>query len=94
MLYIDRESKIPIYVQIYEHIKRDILSGNMPAESRILSTRVLANELHVGRNSVENPYDQLKLEGYIVNMLEFEWIQELPIGKQPGTGVPGITVLA
>lgn len=39
MLYIDRESKIPIYVQIYEHIKRDILSGNMPVESRISSTR-------------------------------------------------------
>lgn len=93
MLYIDRESKIPIYMQIYEHIKWDILNGNMPVESRIPSTRVLANELHVGRNSVENAYDQLKLEGYIisipgsgylVNRLEFELIQELPKGKHPG----------
>jgi GntR family transcriptional regulator/MocR family aminotransferase len=92
MLYIDRESKIPIYIQIYEQIKRDILSGNLPVELRIPSTRALANELHVGRNSVENAYDQLRLEGYItsipgsgyiVNKLGFDLIQELPKEKLP-----------
>ncbi|MEL5898147.1 PLP-dependent aminotransferase family protein, partial [Clostridium sporogenes] len=87
MLYIDRGSNIPIYQQIYEQMKRDIISGNLPVESRIISTRVLASELQVGRNSVENAYDQLRLEGYltsipgsgyIVNKLEFDLIQESP----------------
>ncbi|AUM94538.1 MULTISPECIES: MocR-like pyridoxine biosynthesis transcription factor PdxR [Clostridium] len=87
MLYIDRGSNIPIYQQIYEQMKRDIISGNLPVESRVISTRVLASELHVGRNSVENAYDQLRLEGYItsipgsgyiVNKLEFDLIQESP----------------
>lgn len=90
MLYIDRESNIPIYMQIYEQMKRDILSGNLPVKSRITSTRALATELHVGRNSVENAYDQLRLEGYItstpgsgyiVNKLQSDLIQELPQGK-------------
>lgn len=30
MLYIDRGSNIPIYQQIYEQMKRDIISGNLP----------------------------------------------------------------
>ena len=62
MLYIDSECKIPFYMQIYEHIKRDILSGNMPVETRIPSTRALANELHVGRNSVVCPVSPFWLE--------------------------------
>ncbi len=87
MLYIDRGSNMPIYQQIYEQMKRDIISGNLPVESRVISTRVLASELQVGRNSVENAYDQLRLEGYItsipgsgyiVNKLEFDLIQESP----------------
>lgn len=68
MLKINRKSKLPIYQQIYEQIKNDILSGNIPEGSRITSTRALANELQVGRNSVENAYTQLVLEGYITSI--------------------------
>jgi GntR family transcriptional regulator/MocR family aminotransferase len=91
MLYIDRGSKTPIYQQIYEQIKQDILTGKIPVNSRITSTRVLANELQVGRNSVENAYDQLGLEGYItsipgsgyiVNKLEFNLIQSATKGQR------------
>lgn len=85
MLYIDRDSKTPIYQQIYEQLKRDILTGNIPVNARIISTRALARELQVGRNSVENAYDQLRLEGYItskpgagyiVNKLEFDLMEK------------------
>ncbi len=90
MLHIDRESSIPIYQQIYEQMKRDILTGKLPADSRVISTRMLAGDIQVGRNSVENAYDQLRMEGYItsipgsgyiVNKLEFDVIQE-PLKKQ------------
>lgn len=85
MLYIDRDSKTPIYQQIYEQLKRDILTGNIPVNARIIATRALARELQVGRNSVENAYDQLRLEGYItskpgagyiVNKLEFDLMEK------------------
>lgn len=68
MIYIDRNSKLPIYQQIYEQIKSDILSGNLPEGLRITSTRSLAYDLKVGRNSVESAYEQLVLEGYITGI--------------------------
>lgn len=87
MLKIERNSGIPIYQQIYEQIKADILSGNLPEGFRMTSTRMLADELRVGRNSVESAYDQLVLEGYMsavpgsgytVNRMEFDLYQEPP----------------
>lgn len=68
MLKIERGGNLPIYQQIYEQIKADILSGNLPKGFRITSTRTLAKELYVGRNSVENAYEQLALEGYITSI--------------------------
>ena len=68
MLKIERGGNLPIYQQIYEQIKADILSGNLPKGFCITSTRALAKELHVGRNSVENAYEQLALEGYITGI--------------------------
>lgn len=87
MLKIERSNGIPIYQQIYEQIKADILSGDLPEGFRMTSTRMLADELRVGRNSVESAYDQLVLEGYLsavpgsgytVNRMEFDLYQEPP----------------
>jgi len=68
MLHIDHEVQKPIYQQIYEQIKHDILMGNLPIGTRITSTRSLARELQIGRNTVENAYAQLVLEGYITSV--------------------------
>lgn len=68
MLHIDHEVQKPIYQQIYEQIKHDILMGNLPIGTRITSTRALARELQIGRNTVENAYAQLVLEGYITSV--------------------------
>lgn len=91
MLKIERGNGFPIYQQIYEQIKADILSGNLPKGFRITSTRTLASELQVGRNSVESAYDQLVLEGYItavpgsgytVNKMESDLYQEPPCAEK------------
>ncbi|MEG6521795.1 MocR-like pyridoxine biosynthesis transcription factor PdxR [Desulfotomaculum sp. 1211_IL3151] len=68
MLHIEHENQKPIYQQIYEQIKHDILMGNLPIGTRIISTRALARELQIGRNTVENAYAQLVLEGYITSV--------------------------
>lgn len=65
MLYIDRTSKQSLYEQIYLQIKNDILSGIIKPNSRLLSTRALAADLHLGRNTVTLAYHQLEIEGYI-----------------------------
>lgn len=74
MLHIDHKSQKPIYHQIYEQIKHDILKGNLPIGTRITSTRSLARELHVGRNTVENAYAQLVLEGYITSVVSSGYV--------------------
>lgn len=68
MLQVDHNSRQPVYQQIYEQIKHDILMGKLPVGTRITSTRVLAKELQIGRNTVENAYAQLVLEGYLTNV--------------------------
>jgi len=67
MIRVDSESGVPLYRQIYEHIKEKINTGDMVAGSRLVSTRSLAKSLCVARNTVENAYAQLCLEGYIAS---------------------------
>lgn len=65
MIYIDKTSGIPLYKQIYSSIASDILTGVIPSGHRLPSTRKLAQELSVGRNTAEKAYKQLEAEGYI-----------------------------
>lgn len=65
MIYLDREHHEPLYEQIYRQYKEDILSGRIPGGTRLPATRQLALDLVVGRNTVENAYAQLLVEGYV-----------------------------
>jgi GntR family transcriptional regulator/MocR family aminotransferase len=51
--------------QIYEKMRQAILSGELPARSRIPSSRALALQLGISRMTVVNAYDQLLAEGYL-----------------------------
>ncbi|SFR81765.1 MocR-like pyridoxine biosynthesis transcription factor PdxR [Anaeromicropila populeti] len=59
------KSKHPLYEQIYLHIKKEIQSGALPVQTKLPSTRGLANHLQVSRNTIEQAYAQLISEGYI-----------------------------
>lgn len=65
MVYINEKSKVPIYQQIYEQIKEDIVKRILVEGDKLTSTRLLAKELYISRNTVESSYSQLSLEGYI-----------------------------
>jgi GntR family transcriptional regulator/MocR family aminotransferase len=58
-------SQIPMHRQIYEMMRQAILSGDLPAKSRIPSSRNLAQQLGISRMTVVNAYDQLFAEGYL-----------------------------
>lgn len=62
---LDSESKIPLYIQIYNHIKQEILQGNIEIDSRLPSHRNLSLQLGVSRNTVEYAYQQLIAEGFV-----------------------------
>jgi len=58
-------SNIPIYHQLYDYLRATILAGQIKRGTRLPSTRALADELGVSRNTVLSAYDQLFAEGYL-----------------------------
>ncbi|MEA4925679.1 MAG: PLP-dependent aminotransferase family protein [Syntrophomonadaceae bacterium] len=66
-MIIDENSKVPLYSQLYEQIKADILSGSIKPGTKLKSSRAVSAELHISRNTVELAYDQLFAEGFITS---------------------------
>lgn len=64
---LDRESNKPLYLQLYEHIKAEIVSGKLDENRKLPSTRKLSTSLGVSRTTVESAYSQLIAEGYITS---------------------------
>ncbi|PDZ04728.1 GntR family transcriptional regulator [Bacillus cereus] len=62
---LQSQSKTPIYIQIYEYMKREISRGSLCAGTRLPSHRNLAMQLNVSRITVESAYQQLLAEGYV-----------------------------
>jgi GntR family transcriptional regulator/MocR family aminotransferase len=54
----------PLFRQVYRGLREAILSGALPADSRLPSTRDLAEQLGVSRTVVLLAYDQLLAEGF------------------------------
>ena len=65
---LSKESGRSLYEQLYEGIRRDILSGTLPAHQRLPSKRALAQHLEVSIITVQNAYEQLAAEGYIYSV--------------------------
>ncbi|MBF4693375.1 MocR-like pyridoxine biosynthesis transcription factor PdxR [Fusibacter ferrireducens] len=66
-IYIElqRNSRVPLYIQIYEAFRKAILSGEMEPYSKLMSVMQLKRLLCVSRNTVEIAYLQLLSEGFI-----------------------------
>lgn len=62
---LNEYSKKTLYQELYENIKRDIISGELKAGEKLPSKRALAAHLKISINTIENAYSQLVAEGYI-----------------------------
>ncbi|CAB3749704.1 PLP-dependent aminotransferase family protein [Paraburkholderia humisilvae] len=62
---LDRRGDQPLYRQLHQLLQQAILSRELAAGTRLPSSRLLALELDVGRNTVTQVYEQLVLEGYV-----------------------------
>ena len=63
---INRVQSQPIHRQLYAEIREMILSGQIPAGSRLPPTRILCDELAISRSTVVEAVAQLTAEGYVV----------------------------
>ena len=64
-LSVDRTIATPLHRQLYGSIRNMIEERVLTAGSALPSSRSLAEELGVGRNTIINVYEQLATEGYI-----------------------------
>lgn len=65
MIIVDKKSKIPLYEQLYQQLKEQVLTGKLSANQKLPTTRELAADFMVSRNTVINAYSQLEVEGFI-----------------------------
>jgi len=59
MFVLDKNDAMSLYAQLYQQIKNDILKGNIKPGTKLLSSRKLAMDLRISRNTVELAYDKL-----------------------------------
>ncbi len=62
---VDRQAAEPIFRQLYDELRRAILSGAAAPGSRLPATRQLAAKLGISRTSVVGVYEQLLAEGCV-----------------------------
>src|SRR6267378_3289246 len=68
MLLLDlRKTDGPLYRRVYHALKSTIRDGRLAPAARLPSTRELAADLRVSRNTVMLAYEQLLAEGYAVS---------------------------
>jgi GntR family transcriptional regulator/MocR family aminotransferase len=65
MIYLDRNKKEPLYMQLYLQIRQEITDGILTENQVLTGSRGLAKILQVSRNTVDSAYSQLVAEGYI-----------------------------
>jgi 2-aminoadipate transaminase len=62
---LDRNSIVPLYRQIYEHLREAILTGTLPESARLPPERVMASRLGVTRSTIVHAYRELVADGLI-----------------------------
>lgn len=62
---LDPDAPESLHRQLYEELRRAILSGRLAPGSRLPASREFANVSHISRNTVLSAYSQLLAEGYI-----------------------------
>lgn len=62
---IDRQNRLPIYLQICERFRTAIAAGHLRPGDRVPALRGLATQLNTARGTVEMAYTILVDEGYL-----------------------------
>lgn len=67
-IIINNTSGVPIYEQIEQQIKTQIMTGALTAGEMLPSLRILAKELKISIITTKRAYEDLEKDGYIANV--------------------------
>ena len=69
LVTVDKDSPIPLYLQLYEELRCRILQKTLEGGMKLPSTRTMAASLELSRNTVVAAFEQLLSEGYLEGRL-------------------------
>jgi GntR family transcriptional regulator len=68
MISINFRDARPIYEQVRDGFRQLILSGALPADTKMPSVRELAGQLAINPNTIQRAYRELEQEGYLYSV--------------------------
>ena len=68
-IIISNSSGVPIYEQIKEQVKSQIMTGELKEGDALPSMRVLAKDLKISIITTKRAYEDLECEGYIESVI-------------------------
>ena len=67
-IILNHNSMEPIYEQLMDQIKKEIISGALQENDALPSVRSLSGELRISALTVKKAYDRLEEEGFVVTV--------------------------
>ena len=67
-IILNHSSMVPIYEQLMEQIKSDIVQSELKEGEALPSVRTLAGELRISALTVKKAYDKLEEEGFVTTV--------------------------
>jgi GntR family transcriptional regulator len=64
-ILLSNSSDVPIYVQIVEQIRRQVLNDELKSGDSLPSIRILARDLHISVITTKRAYEELEHAGFI-----------------------------
>ena len=68
----------PFYQELHDYLVNQMLSGYIQNGDRLPSIRQLAKDLHLSRTTIENAYELLVSEGYVISRSRSGYYCDLP----------------
>ncbi|MBE5845993.1 MAG: GntR family transcriptional regulator [Butyrivibrio sp.] len=67
-IILNNTSMVPIYEQLVNQVKNDIITGELAENEALPSVRALSGELRISALTVKKAYDRLEEEGFVVTV--------------------------
>ena len=67
-IILNNQSMVPIYEQLMDQIKNEIVTGELTSDTPLPSVRTFANELKISALTVKKAYDKLEEDGFVVTV--------------------------
>ena len=67
-ILLNNGSMVPIYEQLTDQVKQEIINGHLKENESLPSVRALSAELRISALTVKKAYDRLEEEGFVVTV--------------------------